>query len=333
MNRGLLVLAIALGSFAAASATAQTLVLPLRTIGVSDTTASVVGDLLQGELEKHGTTIVPASRLAADFPRDASACDDVACAAEAASRYGASRVVYGSLSRLGDKIIFRAHALRTGDTAPYYADQIAATTEDDLDTVVRRVANNIVLGRPNADRATIENVTAQETLEPRRRAARSAIGLRAGFLFPVNNSYGGNDHLTNLRLAIKYETRDYLIETTPVLGFTWGGGTLEWTALDVFGARVLSRGDVAPYIGAGLGVHGVRVEKRTRVYSGYGFYETGPSQSETTLTADVGLGALMLRTYDFQIVLDLRYHYVFADFDQLGGRGAHGIALTFGTTR
>lgn len=177
MGRLLVLSALVLGALARAGGpalafeTSQTLVLPLRTIGVSDTTAAVVGDLLQGEIESRGLGVVPASRLPADLPTGAAACDDAECAAEAGGRHGASRVVCGSLSRLGDKIIVRIRALRIGEASPYYAEQITATTEEDLDAVVRRVADGIATGRPDADRATIDTVTDEETLVPRRRAS------------------------------------------------------------------------------------------------------------------------------------------------------------------
>ncbi len=315
----------------ASECAAQTLVLPLRTIGVNDTTASVVGDLLGGELESRGVAILAASR-AADLPRAEAACDDAACAAAAATSLGASQVVYGSLSRLGDKIILRIRALRAGETTPFYMDQLTATSVEDLDAVARRAADGLAAGRSNADRATIETVTSAETFEPRRRANRRGVGLRAGFLFPANDSYGGNDRLTSMRLAFKYESRDYFIETTPFLGLTWSGGTADWTILDLFGGRIFGTGDVAGYAGVGLGVHSVRVE---REYARSAMFPFGTSveQSETTLTTDLGVGFIALRTYDLSIIVDLRYHAVLADFDRAGGKGAHGFALTFGTSR
>ena len=325
------------GAPAFASETSQALVLPLRTIGVSDATAAVVRDLLEGEIESRGVAVVPASRMAVDLPQGEAACDDAACAAEVAGRQGASRVVYGSLSRLGGKIIVRIRALRIGEASPYYAEQIAATTEEDLDAVVRRVADGIAAGRSNADRATVDTVTDEETLVPRRRASRSGIGPRAGFLFPSAGSYGDTERLTSLRLTHMYETRKFLVESTPFLGLAWRSGTVEWTILDLFGARIFGVGDFTPYVGAGLGVHSVRVERKgTTTYESGGSsysYPTSRTQSETTLTGDVGVGLLALRTYDFVVVVELRYHYVFADFDRLGGDGAHGIAITFGTSR
>jgi hypothetical protein len=322
---------------AAASSTAfsspQALVLPLRTLGVSDTTASVVGDLLQGELESRGLAMFPASQLAADIPRGATACDDAACATAAAQSYGVPQVVYGSLSRLGDKIILRVRALKAGESTPYYTDQLTSTTEEDLDAVVRRVADGIAAGRRNAQHATVETVTEQESLEPRRRASRSGVGVRAGFIFPDGDSYAGLDRLASVRLSWKYETRDYFVETTPALGFAWRSDSVEWTVFDLFMARIFSKGDFAPYAGAGIGVRSLHLEKPYIVNEGPYSYEDSYGQSETTLSADLGIGFLALRTYDLSIIVDVRYHIVFANFDDLGGDGAHGISISFGTSR
>jgi len=308
----------------------RTLVLPLRPVGVSDTTVAVVGDLLEGELEKRGVRLVAARRSGVDLPLGEAACDDADCAAAWAESLGAQDVVFGSLSRLRDKIFLKVRALHLGDAGPYYVDQLAATFEEDLDAVVRRAADGIAAGEADASRATIETITADETIEPRRRASRKGVGFRAGFLFPANGSYGDVDRLTCLRLAFKYESEKFLIDTTPVLGFKWRGETVEWTVLDVFAARIIGIGDYCPYLGAGLGVHALHVEETYLAQNGGYTYESSREQSETTLTADVGIGLLALRTYDFVLVTDVRYHFVFSDFDQVDGDGAHGILLSFG---
>lgn len=320
-----------IGMLSPVATAAQTLVLPLRTVGVSDTTAAVVQSLLEGELEARGIVLVPASQRSPDLPIADAACDDAVCAAAAGESHGASQVIYGSLSRLGDKIIFRIRALRSGDTAPSYMDQLTSTTEEDLDAVVRRAADGFAAGRGNADHATVETVTREETFEPRRRANRRGVGLRAGFLFPVADSYGAVDRLTSLRLAFKYESRDYLLESTPLLGITWRGETVDWTILDLFGARIFGLGDLSTYVGVGLGVHALNVEKH--IPDAPYEYDSSISQTMTTLTTDVGLGLIALRTYDLSIIVDVRYHYVWGDFNAIGGDGAHGVMLTFGTSR
>ncbi len=327
------VLLAILSTTASAAKDSPALLLPLRAIGVSDTTVFVVGDLLQGELESAGIDVMSTNGLGAELPFGENACDDAECAAALAADHGAAQVVYGSLSRLGEKIILRIRALRTGETDPYYADQITAIAEEDLDAVVRRAADGIATGATSSDRATVDTVTLEETIEPRRRASRSGLGIRAGGLFPASDSYGGVDRLTSLRLVIKHEAGNLMIESTPLLGFSWRDETVEWTIFDLFAARIFGTGDFSPYLGGGLGIHSLSIEKQVPVtYDGFTYVNTETS-SETTLTADVGVGLLALRTYDFSIAVDLRYHYVFADFDAIGDDGAHGLSVTFGIGR
>lgn len=326
------------GSAAQQESAPRTLVLPLRTLGVSDTTALVSGDLLVGSLEDLGMDVVRRDPSRPALPAGPDACDDPACADELAREHEAELVVYGSLTRLGGKIIARLNVLRAGEQAPYYRDQLTATSEDDLDTVMRRFAEGISAGRPNSNRATVESVTQAETQTPARRATRSGMGFRAGFLFPTGGGFGGADRLTNLHATYRYELRDFQIETSPLLGFSWGEGNFDWTMLDLGASRIFGTGDFSTYLGASFGVHSVTVERRqTVLYSNPGYppytYETGLRQTETVPTIDLVAGIMALRTYDFVAVLELRFHYVFESFDQVGGGGAQGVMLTFGTSR
>lgn len=314
------------------STSPRILVLPLRVLGVSDTTALVSGALLAGSLGDLGMNVVSADPSLPPLPSGKDACDAAACASDLAKSRGAELVAYGSLDRLGGKIIARITVLRTDEAAPYYRDQLTASSEDDLDHVMRRFAEGIAAGRPNSNRATVESVTQAETITPARRATRSGAGFRAGFLFPTGNSFGGVDRMTNLHATFRYEFRDFQVETTPVVGFTWGKGNFDWTLLDIGAARIFGTSDFSTYLGASVGVHTVTVE-RPFVYANGGFYASGGSQTETVPTADLVAGLLALRTYDFVALVELRYHYVFERFDRAGGGGAQGFMLTIGTSR
>jgi hypothetical protein len=323
---------------ASAEEQGTTLVLPFRTVGVSDTTAAVTRDLLAGELATRGLSVVITRSLPGGIPSGPEGCDEVDCALSLASRHQAAQVVFGSLSRLGNKFVVRVRAIRAGETTPFYSGQIPAEREEDLDVVMRRIAEGIAGGRADSDRATIDSVTGAEAKAPRRREGRSGIGFRTGFLFPAGDSYGGRDRLTNLRLAYKFEGHDFLIESTAILGFTWGGGTVEWTPFDVFGARIFGVGDVSGYLGGGLGMRSVRVERtisrQIQYPAGYpdSYYEQTESQSATALSAEVGGGLIAFRTYSYQVIVDLRYQHVFEKFKDIGGKGAHGFVLSFGTS-
>jgi hypothetical protein len=310
---------------------AGTLVLPFRTVGISDTTAAVSLDILTHELRTRGVQVLNTRALVSALPAGMDGCDDPSCAAELGRDHEADQTVYGSLSRLGDKILVQVECLRTGEAGPFYSDRLPALSEDDLDTVLLRIAEGIASRRPNSDRVTVDSVIREEAREPRRRAGRRGIGVRGGFLFPVDGSYG-DERLTDLRLVYKFEGRKFLLETTTLLGFTWGKGTVEWNLLDVFAARVFGMGDVSAYVGGGLGVRTLNVERRIPPSTTFPYPMT-QSQEATTLSADVGVGLMALRTYDYNLVIELRYHYVFEDFDDLGGHGANGFLLTFGTSR
>jgi hypothetical protein len=333
--------ALLLGLLVAAPAEAQppnpTLVLPLRSVGVSDTTILVSRDLLEGSLQDLGVRTISASSLAAPLPFGPGACDDPDCAGALGREHDASQVVYGSMSRLGDKVVARINVLRVGEAQPFYRDQLTATTEEDLDRVMRRFAEGIAVGRPNSDRASVESVTQDEARRPARRAVRRGLGFRAGFLFPTGDSYGGQQRLTNLHLAYKYEARTFQIESTSILGFSWKQDTIDWTILDVAASRILGTGDLAPYLGAGVGVHSVHVQREFREWrefqgTAYEVWET-KDQSETVPSVDLVAGLLAFRTYDFEIIVEVRYHYIFEDFQKVDGNGAQGFRVTFGTSR
>lgn len=332
----LAIVALVAGAAGATEPGSRVLVLPLRSLGVSDTTALVSQDLLAGSLEDLGVPLTRPAGPGGPLPSGADACDAAECATALGREHGADLVVYGSLSRLGGKIIARLNVLRVGDAAPWYRDQLTATSEDDLDRVMRRFAEGIAAGRPNSDRATVESVTRAETETPARRATRSGMGVRAGFLFPDGGSFGGADRLTNLRAVYRYEFKEFQIETTPVLGFTWGKRNFDWSMLDVGASRIFGVGDFSTYLGGSLGVHTVTVDRTRRVYIQDPYYpywsDDSRRQTETVPTMDLVAGLMALRTYDFVVVVELRYHHVFESFERAGGGGAHGFLLTFGTS-
>jgi hypothetical protein len=321
---------------AEAQGPAPTLVLPLRSVGVSETTLVVCHALLAGDLEDLSLRVMRGTAVTTPLPQGSDACDDPECAALLGRQHQAGQVVYGSLTRLGKKIIARISVLRAGEAVPYYRDQLTATTEADLDGVMRRFAEGIAAGRPNSDRATVDSVTRDEAFKPLRRATRSGLGFRAGFVYPDGSSYGGTGRLTNFRFTYKFETHSFLIETTSLLGSTFGEGQQDWTILDLSACRIFGTGDLATYLGAGVGVHTVHIEKevvqRYEYPDTYEVLETR-EQSETAPSVDLVAGLLAFRTYDFEIIVEARYHHIFEDFEKVDGKGAHGFLLTFGTSR
>jgi hypothetical protein len=309
-----------------------TLVLPFRPVAVSEITVSIACGILAGELESQGVVVLESHALVPPLPMGTEACDASECARSFARSHHADRVVYGSVSRLGEKRIVRAHALRVGEDRPYYNEQISAVSEGELETVMRRIAEGIAAGSADSDQATVGSVTREEATSLPLRRSRRGLGVRGGFLVPSGGSYGGADRLASLRVSYKHEGLRHLIETTTLTGVSWGDGALDWTLFSLYGARIFGTGDCTPYVGGGLGLHHVRVE-RTETFQGNGYSTTSTEHDGVTaIVIELGVGLLALRTYDFEVLLDLRYRYVADEFEDADGKGAHGILLTFGTS-
>lgn len=330
-----LILAVLLPSVAQAGNLAErdaTLVLPLRSIGVDPLLVDVATGLLAGELEAMGLLLSDPGEAGPLLTQGAEACESPVCAEELAKACGAGRVVYGSVGALGNKRVVRIHALAVGQERPFYNDQFIALGDEDLETVMRRVAEGIASGRPNSDRATVESVIDREVEEPNLRASRRGLGLRAGVLYPSGDSFGAANRLVNLRLGYKRENPDHFFETTFLTDLAWGEHAVDWTLFSLYGARILGRGDFSPYVGVGLGLHQVYIEgKATYTSNGY-TYAVSNDQNETALAIEFGAGVLNFRTYGMEVIFDVRYRFIADKFDRVNGQGAHGILLSFGTS-
>jgi len=304
-----------------------TLILPFRATGVTEVTAEVSRNLLSGELESLGYSLVHADPIGLPI------CDDTDCARRIGQRQGAERVVYGSLSQLGTKVIVRVRSFQIEADSLDYNDQLNASSIEDLDTVMTRIAEGIASRRGVSSHIALGTVLEDEANEPRLRRGRRGFGVRGGFLFAGGDSYGQTDRLTSFRIPYKFERENFFVETTTLLGLAWGSEAVEWTILDVYAARFFGVEDTSFYLGGGVGIHVVSVEGPiTRPDEAPDFMETH-SQTATSPVLDFGGGVALLRTYDYGLSLDLRYHIVLEDFDEVGGDGAHGLRVTIGTGR
>ena len=248
-----------------------TLVLPFRTVGTSDTTATVTRDLLAGELETLGLSVVGTRSLRGDIPSGTEGCDEVDCALSLASQHQATQVGlrFPEPPRGQDRRARSGRASR-GGARRSTASRSRPTRRRNWTWSCGGSRRASPRGRADSDRATIDSVTGEETKTPRRREGRSGIGFRAGFLFPVGDSYGGKDRLTNLRLAYKFEGHDFLIESTAILGLRLGRKHGRVDAV-----RCLRRADLSGSgtsrvtLGGGLGMRSVRMERTDPQHTPY----------------------------------------------------------------
>lgn len=328
--RLVLALLAALGAAPApAAAASRTLVLPLQPVGVSHATAAASHELLAGYLTDMGLEVVASD--------SAGACSERACAIARARERDAVRVVFGSLTWVSGQIVARVEMVDVEGSGPHFRDQRKANFEADLDGLMRRFAEAIASGRHQVDRQSVHSITDFDAHAPVRRASLERFGVRAGFLLPTSNSYGSSNRLAGLRAVHRHEVGDFQVEVTPLLGLLWNDAVLDWTLIDVSVAHLFGGRDLGSYLGAGVGIHevtidGSRIDRRT--FTEFPLSTSSPAglQKVTAPSIDLVAGVIALRTADFTLLADVRYHHMLARFREIGGKGANGVLLTFGAS-
>jgi len=316
------VLIVAAGT---AAASERALLFRFRGIGVDEELVDAVSHLLGGSLESEGVY----APVAADELLGYTGCFDASCAADIAREEGFEWAVTGSVTRLGGKIIVRVELVDPESGTVAFSADGSSLTEDDLDTVLKRLAKSISTGGDMESTAEVGMITASENEPARRRESYSAKSLNVGFLWPEGGSWAGIDRLTAIDLAYQHDTPEFFLMGRT--GFRWGGDLDEMQGrgfgiefLDAKIGRYFSRGDFAPFVTGGVGVHYIWIKQRT-VLEGGGVVDE--SESGTNLAAMAGIGFTAFRTYDFQAQFELEYVYMIEDF--MFGGPPRGFLFTF----
>ena len=326
MKRIIIIAVVLLVAAGAADASERALYFRFRGIGVDEELIDAVSHLLKGSLEGEGVYIpVPADELVGY-----TGCSEPSCAAEIARVEGFPWAVTGSITRLGSKMIVRVELVDAGSGEVRFTTDGSSLTEDDLDTVLKRLARSLSTGRDMESTAEVGMITASEYEEPRRRESYSSKSLDVGFLWPQEDSWGGVGRLTALDLAYQYDTAEFFLLGRS--GIRWGGDLDEEggrgfgvNLLDVKIGRYFSRGDFSPFISTGVGVHWAWVKHRVVEEGGAILIEESDSGTNLALTA--GLGFTAFRTYDFQAQFEIEYVYMMEKLEY--GGNPRGFLFTF----
>lgn len=305
----------------------KVVVFDAQPIGVDEATVLATSQLLRNDLATTGKFSVIDEGEISRFLGEAPQCYDSQCASEIGQQLGLDKAVIGSLSRLGEKIIVELRLVDVASGNVEFSDRMASGTVEDLDTVIKRLANGIASGKPSEKTVEIEAVTEAETREPRRRKNFFTVGPKVGYLFPSGDSWGEADKLLCLNWITWYETPTFFVESQ--VGGRWqvnkDDGAID-VPIDFSFFFIPVKSDFAPYLGGGVGIHWVSAKR------GDVGLKDRPDKLITKdgLALNVGGGLMSFRTYDFRFVIDLRYTVIFAE---LGDQDTHsGISLTFGIT-
>ncbi len=250
-------------------------------------------DILRAYLERTKRfTVIRVAPVAGEEPTEAQA-------GEAATAVGAHLAVTLRISRLGANALARLGAYRQ-DGVLVHRDELGATTVDDLDPVLSRLADGLAQARPASELAQLDTVTEREARPRLKRATDALFGLRLGSTMAVNRA--DPDRRTGaasgLSLLWLYDSGQFLADVD--LGFVVSNLERDVqrdhaVSLGMGVYLPFSKTDLTPYAGGGL------------AYSWANFGGDGGNG----LVARAGGGILLGRLSKIVVRLDASWFYSF----------------------
>jgi hypothetical protein len=317
----LLIMVMIFSTSAPAASSEQVLLFRFKSSGVDEQLIDAVDQVFSDALTGRGVyTPVKAHQVIGNVR-----CFTPRCAGGYAEDAGFGKAVIGSLTRFGNKIIVNVSLVEAGSSDVVHTAEGSSQMVEDLDIVLKRLAKSVSTGKPVDDTAEVGLITEEDMKRDRRRSSFTSKGLRAGFLAPINNTYGVAERLTAVDFVVQHDMLDFFLSGKT--GVKWGDEAFGFTWLHTKIGRYFGRGDFSPFISAGLGLETLRLEYEEVTDGLTSRYE----YSKTGFTLSAGTGLTLFRTYDFQFQLDLDYYIVLEKIDTDGFEKdfPQGVIITF----
>ena len=285
-------------------------VLHLKAVSVDPGTAEVVSGLLAGELSNVGYQVLNPDAMDAAVGERLT-CYEIGCAAEAGFVAGVEQVIFGSVSRLGEKHIVQLSVVSVSTREVIWSGSLSAKTTEDLDMVAKRLAKSIAEGKKTEETVEVGMITKEEEKKPLRRKAFYVTGPKFGTLIPMGG-YGGSGALMYGAWAFWYEIPNMAVELSYDFGISGNvseleeGGKATEQIIDISLLYFFSKTDFSPFVkgGAGMSFLGLYDDQ------GIGAGDTGMAYG---FGFSAGGGLVMFRTYDFRLLIEATYHFNFTD--------------------
>jgi len=284
-------------------------ILPFHSIGVDQISIQTAESLLKQEIEKLSAVQIVHEKQTLELVSE-EPCNEVTCAAEIGAKLNADQVVFGSLNKLGEKIIVQYTLVDVATKEVLVKDNATSTTVEDLDTVMKRVAMSVVKQEPIEKTIEVGAITEKESeAPPKQRKANTLAGCSIGYLFP-QEGYGKEDRYFALDSRVSFELSRLQI----------GGqfSVRQGIAMNISGSYLFTKTDFCPYVGGAFGFHWIS----HHLDDDYSSKEENKREDGFELVANAGIMAF--RTYNFRVLLNLDYSYTFNDYND------QAIALTIG---
>lgn len=275
-------------------------ILPLHANGIDSVYIQTAESILRTEVGKLSTMDIVSAKRTREALAGAE-CTESECALEVGKKLNASQVLGCRLSALGEKIIVQYFLVNVDSNREILLDQITASTVEDLEVLMKRIAKSIVDREPIEKSVEVGRVLAAETTEPLRRASRKNFGVSFGYLYP-QKGYDNSDRSFVVHAQFDYELEDY------AAGLLFG--IRKGIAMNLYGEYLFSRKDLCPYLGGAFGFHWVS----------HSNFLTGSSTNQKEMRGDgfeltANAGMRVLHTYNFQLIFNLEYIYTMNDYN------------------
>ncbi len=149
-------------------------------VGVDSVTAFVATTVFRTELGNTGKFVVASTDEIVGVLGADKVVTKVSDAQDAARRIGAAKVVIGSLSRLGTQTIGTVKLIDVTGGSIEFEDQLATTSRDELDIVLRRLAKAVATKTKASTDVELGEITEKESKEVNRKQAFFGGGVALG---------------------------------------------------------------------------------------------------------------------------------------------------------
>ena len=239
-------------------------------------------------------------------------CSDDDCALTALSETNNDEVIYTRLQKLGSKIIFLASIL---DSEKSFNSKVTALSIEDMDQVCLRLAKSVALRQTLDESADIDNITEEDEEDVARRKSLGRTGISFGYFYPfegIEYTYENNWPLEGTSTDINHKyfkvNFNYYHEfkNNSALMYEFGGASPGLLFLDLNFMKFKNKVDTSPFYGGGIGLY--NVVKNSSLDN---------RNDDSGVCLNLQVGALLYRTYDFNVLVRGKFVQIFNDdFDR-----------------
>ena len=280
-------------------------ILPFHSNGIDAVYIETSESILHLEIGKLSNGDVVSAERTKDALSDKD-CLESDCAVEAGKKLNVDQVLGCRLSALGEKIIIQYFLVNVFSGKEVLIDQISATSIEELETVMKRIAKSVVEIKPAGKSVEVGNILEGESQEPLRRSSRKNVGLSFGYLYP-QNGYDEDDRSFVANLHLDYEMEEYAVGM--LLGIRKG------FAINIYGDYLFTKTDFCPFVGGAFGFHWISHNSFNNSYYINDVYVESKDKRSDGFEITANAGMRILHTYNFQILINLEFIYTLNEYD------------------